>query len=387
MARITKKEYLNFLETVNVEEFTVFFKQNSNKRVCEKYGLKMKMIYRALNDLNITLTDQEKKIRNRIASEQTVIEKYGVSNVFQSSEFQGYMRSQVKEKYGVDNISKLPETIEKIKQTKIAKYGTIISEDMKKKSEQTCLERYGVSNYMFTEEGREKIKQTNLDRYGVTSTAKLPEFQERYKETMKAKYGENWGKIKLDKASETMMQRYGVPYYCMTPDCKEASNSRNNSKPNQNFKAQLENYKLPIETEFSLDKYTYDFKVARFLIEINPHATHNSSWSPYENGKPKDKYYHQAKTLTALKYGYFCIHVWDWSDVQEILCFIENFYLEDLSSTLNLLKSTVSEPNKITYNFKLGKIVKEELYDVNSCVFIYDDGLDIIQIFKDLFLT
>lgn len=50
-----------------------------------------------------------------------------------------------------------------------------------------------------------------------------------------------------------------------------------------------------------LENRYYDFKVDNFLIEINPTATHNATWSPWCKDCGLDKYYHADKTDLATK--------------------------------------------------------------------------------------
>lgn len=90
-----------------------------------------------------------------------------------------------------------------------------------------------------------------------------------------------------------------------------------NSKPNLEFKSLLEENNIQYSREFRLGNYSYDFKVGDNLIEINPTATHNSTWSPFST--PLNKDYHYKKSETATKAGYRCIHIWDWDNPLDII--------------------------------------------------------------------
>ena len=103
-----------------------------------------------------------------------------------------------------------------------------------------------------------------------------------------------------------MLEKYGVPYYCMTMDCR--SKSSNDSKPNQYFASLLDSLNIPYEREFNLENRNYDFKVNNYLIEINPTATHNSTYNPFSK-TPTEILYHQKKSQLAKKYGYNCVHI------------------------------------------------------------------------------
>ena len=72
------------------------------------------------------------------------------------------------------------------------------------------------------------------------------------------------------------------------------------------------------ETQFRLWHYYYDFKIWNFLIEIDPTITHNSSRWYREWSEPKDKKYHQNKSLFAEQEWYHVIHLFDWDFTQKV---------------------------------------------------------------------
>lgn len=80
----------------------------------------------------------------------------------------------------------------------------------------------------------------------------------------------------------------------------------------------LKKSNIPYVREFPIKNYSYDFKVGKYLIEIDPYATHNSSWG-IRNNPPKAKGYHKSKSTLAAENGYFCIHVFDWDDKEKII--------------------------------------------------------------------
>lgn len=83
------------------------------------------------------------------------------------------------------------------------------------------------------------------------------------------------------------------------------------------FASLLENNNIEYETEFVLKGFRYDFKVGDTLIEINPTVFHNIDKSPFNT--PKEKNYHNKKSLVAKHRGYRCIQVWDWDDYEKII--------------------------------------------------------------------
>lgn len=91
------------------------------------------------------------------------------------------------------------------------------------------------------------------------------------------------------------------------------------SGPNDRFRSKLETCGISFTREFCLDHKTFDFKVGNILIEINPTFTHNATFFPLGNHRCIDKNYHKDKTAIAEKYGYRCIHIFDWEDDDKII--------------------------------------------------------------------
>lgn len=99
-----------------------------------------------------------------------------------------------------------------------------------------------------------------------------------------------------------------------------------NSKPNLAFKKILEDNNISYKREFRIGEFCYDFLVNdNVLIEIDPTATHNATWSPFENNKAHDdKRYHYSKSKNATDNGYRCIHIFDWDDVDKIISLLKD---------------------------------------------------------------
>lgn len=121
--------------------------------------------------------------------------------------------------------------------------------------------------------------------------------------------------------SNTCLEKYGLPWYCMTKECR--SSSSNDSQPNRDFEDLLIKNQLSYEKEYTLSGYSYDFKINNTLIEINPTPTHNSTWSPFGDHKGIDKKYHYNKTKTANENGFNCINIWDWDDVSKVISLLK----------------------------------------------------------------
>lgn len=91
------------------------------------------------------------------------------------------------------------------------------------------------------------------------------------------------------------------------------------SGPNEHFGQLLTSKGISYSREFCLDHKTFDFKIGNNLIEIDPTFTHNATYFPLGNQRCINKKYHQEKSAIAEKYGYRCIHVFDWDDEQKII--------------------------------------------------------------------
>lgn len=113
------------------------------------------------------------------------------------------------------------------------------------------------------------------------------------------------------------MEKYGCTCYQTSKDRTKAYNCVH-SKPNELFANLLNTNDIDFEREFPLIRKVFDFKVGKNLIEINPSATHNSTWGIFTQ-EGLDKYYHRDKSQLAEDNGYRCIHVWDWDDIDKII--------------------------------------------------------------------
>lgn len=139
------------------------------------------------------------------------------------------------------------------------------------------------------------------------------------RKTLKAKYGvENTNDIPgvPEKREKTCQEKYGAKCVLISKHCY--NKFKNDSAPNKEFTELLKERDIEFEREFPLENRCYDFRVDKTLVEIDPYATHNSTWGIM--GKPgKDRLYHKEKSDLAAEYGYSCLHVWDWDDREKVL--------------------------------------------------------------------
>lgn len=273
VANIPKESLEDYFVTQNhyVDECLAYFNipYTQFNWLCNHYEIKKPG---ELNNLHSRQTKLElygdANYNNRDKAKQTCLEVYGVDNPFKDKD---KIRQSYLDTYGVDHPMKVAEVRQKVKDhTDYAK-------------------------------AHEKRKQTYLLRYGVDNPAKAPEIQ---------------GKISTS-LQRTFMKNHGCSCYWTSQECKGSYNSTH-SKDNDEFNSLLSSNEIPFEREFRLVSKVFDFKVNKNLVEIDPYATHNSTWGIFEDG-PKPKYYHRDKSQLAEQHGYRCIHVWDWDDKDKIV--------------------------------------------------------------------
>lgn len=301
------KRYQEAIKDIDLDEFVDFYNSHNDDECKERYHLTSTMLKRFLKENGIKKTIE----RFKILSYRTRLEKYG----------NGTYRN-----------------IDKAKQTRLERYG---------------IETYNNSNKIsqtkrnFTKEQIEKInekrKATCLEIYGYEASSQSPDVKQ--------------------KGSQTCMEKYGVPYFCMTSKCRKTG--FNNSSFNRNFAKALIDNGFSFEEEVWIGKFSYDFFLPEFniYIEVDPFFYHNSSWSPF--GDAKSELYHKEKTIRALEHGSICIHIFDWTNIDDVLYRIKNGYYSKVVAK-------IGEPNKFIYDTKERKLVNEEN---ENTVIVFDDGV------------
>lgn len=123
----------------------------------------------------------------------------------------------------------------------------------------------------------------------------------------------------LEKARQTCLERYGVEWACQR---QEARLKGQNSSANIEFEKLLKENNIKYEREFPIGSYNYDFKIGKYLIEVDPYATHNATWG-IRNNPPKSSNYHKQKSDLAKEKGYFCVHSFDWDDAKKVISLLQ----------------------------------------------------------------
>ena len=286
------------------------------------------------------------------------IEKYGsLENLWRIGAEHAKRKAQ---EHGYNSMSQTPESKAKRKKTCLERYGVecvLSSREIQNKGLQTKLEKYGDASY----HNIEKMKITNLQRYGVEYNFASKDENLNGKKAQRKRAEETGSWNNREQAIATCKERFGEDYYIKQIEKALLSLEGNSySKINMSFANHLLGLGLLFEKEFGVGSFVYDFKLGKYLVELNPYPTHNSSWGIFNNPKRSD--YHRKKTLNAIAAGYKCIHIWDWTDVDEILWGIMNHKLE--------FRDLGKEQRHI-FNTKKKQLVNK--FD-EDCVEIYDDG-------------
>ena len=288
-ANSVKRKFQLLANSIDKEEFERFYHKNGADYTCEKYSITKGTLNKLINHFNIRkLTGQETK-------EINYIKKYG-----------SYEKGK------------------EIQYAKVKKYYNDNKERIEKQRSMTNLARYGSISPFGNVDVQAKAKNTFIEKYGVDNPFKNKEIQDRIHTNQRNKYGGiGWSSEEIrTKYNETMQERYGVEWGCMTDQCKE-SNRGSNSESNLAFLQRLNEKNLQYSTEYVLDNFRYDFKVGNRLIEINPTATHNSSWGPFGTHEGIATDYHYNKSRVAREHRFQCIHIWDWDDIDKIVSLLE----------------------------------------------------------------
>lgn len=294
----------------------------------------------------------------------TCLEKYGVDNPSKAANFKAKASATFKTKYGVAWITdseevrkKLsdsvrtarkedPTIVKRTKQTCLDKYGVenpMQLSEFKEKSAETRFEKYGQywsqRNYSAFYEfmnNPDKVsartanfKATLAERYGVSSVWDIPGVKEKVINTMIAEFGEDYSNNPdiIARRKQTCLDKYGVPY----PIAMFSEESLDKSRETiiKNRKTRISNINVRIhdllvskgikcDYEFHLGRKWYDLSLidTNILLEIDPTYTHSSQPSIYGYGLSPN--YHILKTQFAIDNGFRCIHIYDWDNVDKI---------------------------------------------------------------------
>lgn len=397
------KKLDEILNHLNIDDFISFYSTHNIKDTAKEFNISVDRVTQICKnigfkkDINIIVNQiRETKIKNfgsldnlnkqnKINRNNTLIKKYGSLENATNHRLAKY-QTAISEKEGyfsniIKNISKeefIDFYLNQNKSRKFLKSYYNISESILDKiiehfnchkpkrlaSEigfQTKFSAYD-SKETYFKHIQEKAIQTKIDKYGSLETAKS-KLSEKCRESWNIKSEEEKIDIR-QRTTQTCLAKYGVENCFQLKSCRLRGN---NSQPNIKFSQLLENHSISYEREFAIGSKSYDFKVEKYLIEINPYFSHNSTFGIYDN-EPLDKYYHYNKSKLAFENGYICIHVFDWTDKSKVI--------DILKGNLSFDFKQKEEPDCYIYNSKTKiSFLRPDDYELKDCeVIIYDDG-------------
>lgn len=233
--------------------------------------------------------------------EETNLKKYGCKNptAYGTKRFSDIMI----EKYGVSNAFQSEEIKEKIKQTNLKKYGveySLQNKEIKEKSKQTNLKRYGVEYVTQCESIKLKAKQGYLKKYGADHIM----------------HSKSWMSEHCDELQEKRMNTL------------RKNGTFNTSKPEKQIKMLLEKKFLDVKYQYKSEVYPFhcDFYIPSLdlYIEYQGHWSHGNHVFDSKNKKDIDKL-KKWKEKSKMHESYLtAIDVWTNRDPNKRRCAIEN---------------------------------------------------------------
>jgi len=261
--------------------------------------------------------------------EKTNLKKYGVKNVYQSSEIKEKIQNTNLKNHGVKYISQSKEIQNKIRENSLKKYGVdhyLKSEKIKNKRINTNLKKYGVENISQIGKIKEQKKDTNLKKIGVETNLLDPN-----------KYEDIRNKIR-----ETCIKRYGVSTNLLI----------NKQNVKSNFEKEISSYiktfyndiiienTYSIITPYELDMYFPNINIA---IEANGIYWHDE--------RHKSKEYHYNKYLKCKEKGIKLIQIWEdeWYLKNNIIKNRLNVIFNHVTNKIYARKCYIKEINHVDY--------------------------------------
>jgi hypothetical protein len=181
------------------------------------------------------MSEDCKKKYNLQRTQETLIKKYGTTNIMEIPGSLDKIKETNRKKYGSDFYTETDEFKKKTKETFGDKYGghpTKLSSTQDKKRK-TNIEKYGFSNPLLNPVVKEKSMATNNEKYGGNSSMCSSEVRDKSKATNQKKHGVDWY-VQSDefkkKFTESMLARYGVEHAMHHTDSFEKSISTSYKK-------------------------------------------------------------------------------------------------------------------------------------------------------------
>jgi hypothetical protein len=247
------------------------------------------------------------------------------------------------DRYGVTNVTQLESTKEKTRITCIDRYGADNprkNESVKEKSRKTNLLRRGVEYPTQSKEVMSKVMQTNMENLGVPWAMQSEDVKKKSRDSNMAALGVPYptqAESVNEKRANTNIERYGNMCSLMNPEVKAKCDHTNISRygfsnPIQNMdvlgKALLT---ATITRRDNGHRSIKERSLEAFIESLELHTTHYAAGNKeidifipslgigvefngvywHTEAKGRDRNYHSTKTNQALKEGICLIHIWE----------------------------------------------------------------------------
>ena len=339
--------YINQL--LSMEEISKYFHLSREviKRVIDKYGLKRDKS-KVLSNKIKGKRDELKSHQNNISKEEFyqyyIVEDHGYYETAEHFGISTWALDRLRNSYGIKKDQS--NTRKKMLEKKWEEAGSKEKyyEELDKKIKDVHIQNYG----SLDEYNRQRSK-----KIADTWNAKTPEEKAAaIAKTLANGRGWNYKTIR-----KTLKDRYGVN------NSYALAKFVNNSKTNQKFKAYLQSKNIVHDIEKYLYRENgsfmkYDFVINNYLLELNPTATHNSTFKPYGDKKGISKDYHYNKSKLAYDNNYQCIHIWDWDDWDKIIKLISP---EDKINNFSIREIDEAESKEFLENNHIFGYVKSNI--------------------------
>lgn len=318
------------LSKIDINKFKERFYEVSIKQLAIEFNISNSTVNEIIKQFNLKKSKtQKQELRNKV-----LIEKYGSLENYYTNRNKKIKQTK-SERYGDENYNNFQKGLE----SRFSKYESKeeYNKHFKETFENTIIQKYGdwetyailhTNSVLDTIENRDPkehaaIYQKVKDAWDLKSNEEIDEIVQKRKDSLIEKFGslDKYKEYVYPKISETVQNKFGVPWACMREEARAYSG--NYSKPNNYFAQLLEDNNIQYEREFILERYSFDFKINNILVEINPTITHNSTFSPFNKNSGIDSNYHFLKSRCAEKNNFRCIHVWDWDDMFKIIDLIK----------------------------------------------------------------
>lgn len=284
--------------------------------------------------------------------DKTILDKYGVSNVFQNESVKGRARATLLRRFGAEHVMQSEHGRQLFKDSVMKKYG--VEHPMQvEEVKQRAWETLGARSWYATPEGKaarekafgeyegghpmrdaavlNKLIKTNLERYGKEWTGQVQEIRDKIGKTVFDRYGVKCSlntEVCLENARIKNIELYGVPYAMQNKSVWEyiISFRKFQSKPEIEISEWLASMGVVHKcsdftllnnmncqdggTRRQIDIYCPDHKLA---IEFNGLYWHSEIH--------KYRRYHLEKTEACEAQGVQLIHIWEdeWHNNPEIV--------------------------------------------------------------------